>query len=148
MKNYKRGKGKPITDREAKIIGKRLDEIAKSLGGEFTAKDVVNDAKNPRSPLHKHFEWDDKIASEKWREHQARVLIGHVVEVVNVKGVQVEQRSFFNVTNKEGDKVYVTQKVVLETPDYAYQLIEEARNYIEHFSRVLQMLGEELRKRK
>ena len=43
--------------------------------GELTAKAVVAKARNPKSAMHSKFEWDDSVASEKYREAQAYRLI-------------------------------------------------------------------------
>jgi hypothetical protein len=45
--------------------------------GELTAETVVAEARNRRSRLHRHFEWDDGAAATQWRLHQARLLINH-----------------------------------------------------------------------
>jgi len=47
--------------------------------GWFNIPAVVADAKSPQSPLHACFEWDDEVAAEKYRDHQARTLIDSVL---------------------------------------------------------------------
>lgn len=67
---------KTAPDREA--IRVRLAEIELANGGRLTAAAVVDDAKNPDSPLHGSFEWDtDKAAYAHWIE-QARSIITSV----------------------------------------------------------------------
>lgn len=46
--------------------------------GRLDPQDVIEAAKNPKSPLHSHFEWDDSAAAAKYRLDQARVLIRSV----------------------------------------------------------------------
>jgi hypothetical protein len=55
-------------------IGEALDRL--TANGRLTTKAVVEAARNPRSPLHRHFEWRDTVAAEAYRRHQARHLIG------------------------------------------------------------------------
>lgn len=43
--------------------------------GCITAQAVINAARNPKSPIHDLFEWDDKIASEKYRLSEALFYI-------------------------------------------------------------------------
>lgn len=46
--------------------------------GELTAQGVVDTARAPGHPLHSRFEWDDAVAGESWRLHQAGALIRSV----------------------------------------------------------------------
>ena len=56
---------------------KCAEEIA-SLGDSFTAKDLVEFAKDEGTELHKCFTWEDTEAARKWREHEARVIVGNL----------------------------------------------------------------------
>jgi hypothetical protein len=75
-----------------------LEKLAIRCGGKLVPDDVVAEARNPRSPLHQHFEWDDSEAAEKWRKEQARSLIAsvRVVFIENDKPVE-PLRYFINV---------------------------------------------------
>ena len=42
---------------------------------KLTVRSVLSDAEDPKSPLHKYFDWDDTEAAKKWRVHQAQRLI-------------------------------------------------------------------------
>lgn len=66
---------------DAKQVGDHLELLRKECKGELTPRDVVNDARNPNSPLHSHFEWDDSEAAEAYRLQQARNLIRSVVAI-------------------------------------------------------------------
>lgn len=57
-------------------IAQRLEQIQQ--GGRLRPRDVVEDARNPLSPLHDQFEWDDGVAAERFRLVQARRLIRSV----------------------------------------------------------------------
>lgn len=46
---------------------------------ELTPAVIVADAKNPRSPLHKYFEWNDTDAAKKYRRVQVSTLTGRLV---------------------------------------------------------------------
>jgi hypothetical protein len=43
--------------------------------GQLTPQAVVDVARDPDSPLHSRFEWDDTVAGEAYRRHQAQELI-------------------------------------------------------------------------
>jgi hypothetical protein len=51
--------------------------------GRLTPEQVVDEAKDAKSPLHQFFDWDDSSAALSWRIEQARELIRRVkIEVV------------------------------------------------------------------
>ena len=56
----------------------RILELARQAGGMLTTDDVLHDAINPDSVLHRHFEWDDSRAAIEHRKYQARQLIQSV----------------------------------------------------------------------
>ena len=76
-------------------IRKELEVVRNINGGVLQPRDVVRYAKNPITKLHSCFTWDNKIASDKWREHEATILI--LVQVEKVKGRDV--RLYVNLTN-------------------------------------------------
>ena len=57
---------------------KVADEID-ALGGEVTPEQLVEAARDKKSELHKCFDWDNKVAAEKWRKHQARQIMCFLV---------------------------------------------------------------------
>ena len=59
-----------------------LTELEDSRGG-LTPDLVLETARDPTSPLHQCFEWDDTVAAHRYRVDQARYLItSHRVEVI------------------------------------------------------------------
>jgi len=62
-------------------VAKRLEQLEQD--GRLKARDVVEDARDPDSPLHDCFEWDDSRAAERFRIVQARRLI-RTVEYVKL----------------------------------------------------------------
>ena len=50
-----------------------------ALGDPFSPEQIVEAARDEKSELHKCFTWDDTVAAEKWRQHQARVLVAQLV---------------------------------------------------------------------
>lgn len=54
--------------------------------GLLRAPDVVHAAKDPRSPLHRHFQWDNAKAGHAFRLHQARQLISVAVTQIGERG--------------------------------------------------------------
>lgn len=64
---------------DAAAVGTHLEVLRAEGKGELTPDAVVADARNPNSPLHSHFEWDNGKAAEQHRLAQARRLIRAVV---------------------------------------------------------------------
>jgi hypothetical protein len=61
-----------------------LEEIRRARpDGKLMPGEVVDAARDPSSPLHNLFQWDDDVAAEAYRLHQARRIIRiHVTDVV------------------------------------------------------------------
>jgi hypothetical protein len=65
----------------ARIVHERVSELQRRHGGIIEPKQLVDDARPARSPLHPAFEWNDSVAAEAHRENQARQLIRSVVVI-------------------------------------------------------------------
>ncbi|MFW9928653.1 MAG: hypothetical protein ACFFD1_04615, partial [Candidatus Thorarchaeota archaeon] len=91
---------------------KELENLEKKYNGMISAEIVSNEAQKKQSPLHDWFDWEDNIAGEKWRLHQARLLINSIkVKIIFEKGVN-HYRKYLNVNIKDDDgesqRFYVT----------------------------------------
>lgn len=62
--------------------------------GRITPRSVVDDARNPESPLHGFFEWDDSKAAEAYRLDQARALIRGCPVVVTHETVTIRPQAY------------------------------------------------------
>lgn len=90
-------------------IVKRLSQLTKLNKGTLTPKAVVEDARDPDSPLHEHFDWDDTSAAERYREEQARGLIRQVKVVIEVDEVVMRVPAYVHDPDLEpGEAGYVT----------------------------------------
>ena len=56
------------------VVDRELERI-RNENGRIDQKTILQDAKNPKSALHKYFEWDDSVAGLKYRMDQAYRLI-------------------------------------------------------------------------
>ncbi len=53
-------------------------EVVKALErekGEVRPRDLVEAARDPQNPIHPLITWDDQVAAQRWREHEAQELI-------------------------------------------------------------------------
>lgn len=67
-------------------VAERLLELERD-NGRLAPADVVDAARDPTSPLHSHFTWDDSEAAEKYRLMQARTLIRTVKLEITIRDV-------------------------------------------------------------
>lgn len=86
----------------ATLVGQHIEMLRKEQHGELTPEDVLKDARNPNSPLHTFFEWDDNAAAEQHRLHQARGLIRSVVAIyVSEDKPAVRARAYVHIAEGE-----------------------------------------------
>jgi len=120
---------------DAQTAGQELENIEKNFG-VIDPPLIVDQARPPNAVLHKCFEWKDGIAAEKWREQQARTLIGQIVRV-QVLPQEPEVRAFVSVTyttpaNEEKRK-YVTIENAMSDADFTQQTIQNALSELKYF---------------
>lgn len=95
--------------------------------GRLTPDAVIEDASDPKSPLHPYFDWDDTVAARKWRISQARDLISSVrVEVttdervistfsyVRDPSVNNEEQGYIHVATLKSDRLMAVEAVMSE----------------------------------
>ncbi len=123
--------GSRIRKADAKVLGETFERI-KASGKHLTAETVLTEATNPRSPLHKYFNWDDASAAHQYRLEQARRLIRSIEVVIeDARGKQVPMRAYYSVKDAEGTRGYEPMTFVFESPDLADQVIAEAVSQLE-----------------
>lgn len=124
---------------------KTFEEI-RQRDGKLTPAAVVDEARPEESVLHEDFEWNDAQAAEKYRQGQARQMIGAVRILridskppvrayVNVKIVEQKLPTFEDAAKEvevpepeeETSRVYMPLEEVLEKPDLYAQMMADAR---------------------
>jgi len=138
MRTFKARKGFRISDNQAQEFGERLSSLSSKNNGNVTPEIVVNDAENPKSPLHDYFEWDDSEAAKEWRLQQARVMMRSIEVVIETSSGDANVRAFFNV-NLESDtdsmeSVYVSVDRVLSEKELRKQVVAQALSEAENWS--------------
>lgn len=105
-----------------------LQEVYRAKGGLMKPLDVVEAARPETSPLHKHFEWDDSVAAERFRIEQARTLLQKVyVRIENPDGKGRMAQVFVSLsTDREQSGGYRAMVDVLSDADMKNQLIRDA----------------------
>lgn len=118
-----------------------LQKLEKKYNNNLNAKDIVREASNPKNPLHNWFDWSDDEAAEKWRLHQARILLTTIKVKVTFGNTFKEYRKYLNVqvevdNNGEGTKrFYVPNNIVIENQKMREQILQKAINEAEYWRR-------------
>lgn len=104
---------------DAQETGEILNRLERE--GRLSAKGLLDESRPEDAPLHKEFEWNDGVAAENWREHQARHIIASIL-VIPEKSEPV--RGFFKI--ERSDNRYESIQTILESRDKTNLLLEEA----------------------
>lgn len=117
---------------ESKITAE-LKKIAAKHGGKLYPRDVVDEAREESSPLHKSFEWNDCVAAEQWRIEQARRLIQISVTVLD--GTKEPIRAFVSLTTDRKDGGgYFPVEAVLSNKKQTEQMLKDAAAELKLFT--------------
>jgi hypothetical protein len=125
---------KPKVDPQ--VFGDIVEKIAAKLGAA-KPQDIVEEASNPRSPIHEEFfQWTDKEAAKLYRLDHARHLIGalQIVRVEYSEGQTISDRGFFHV-NTGPRTGYVGQERIMNDQDLKKQVLETVRADLENILR-------------
>ena len=80
--------------------------------GKLTGEQLVEVSRPEDAPLHKEFDWDDAVAGEKWRVHQARMIINSLVVIAPETNTEV--RKFYNIQMSKDDRKYESIEAVMQ----------------------------------
>jgi hypothetical protein len=111
-------------------IRERLQALCDESGGRLTPDAVVADARDPESPLHEQFEWNDEKAAGQHRLAQARALI-RSVEVIFKTDRTVLRAPYFVRDPSAGhaEQGYVSTSALRSEEDLAREaLVNEFAN--------------------
>jgi len=123
-----------------KDVALELARITKKHGGVLTRQDVVNASRKKTAVLHAQFTWDDGVAAEEYRKHEA----GKIVHCVVVRDTDTQQISptLIRVVAPEGseaagkDKVaYVQAADARDWPDVAERREKGVKDRLIHLRR-------------
>lgn len=114
------------------LIAKRLERIAKASAGTLTAENVVKDARDPKSPLHDYFDWNDTDAAHQWRLSQARELIRSVKVEIKTSERTVSTVAYVRDPRKEHrEQGYVETASIRTKADLAREALARELNAAE-----------------
>lgn len=104
-----------------------------SIGESATPQQIVAKGRDAETELHKCFDWNDQTAAEKYRLHQARQIVCHLV-IQRPEGNMPKQetRYFFKVRENEGYKP--TERIYRNADEHSL-LLQRARAELAAFQR-------------
>lgn len=118
-------------DADPNVIGQELTRIKDANNGRLTPHAVVDEARSRQNPLHRHFEWNDKIAAEAFRLDQARALI-RIVRIEDTDDVDKPPRRAFVSVNEDG-KAYRGLDEVLSSQSLQLAVLVAAEKELRAF---------------
>jgi len=138
-KKFKSRVGAPFSVKNVQGIGEELEDIKEKEN--LTPINVVKRAKNKKSILHNLFEWEDSEAAKQYRLQQARNIVNHVIEIIVIRGEEVEEKAYFNVVVKDDKNKYVSLAEVIKTPSYKKQLLGEMETTMENLLKLIKLFS-------
>lgn len=123
---------------------KLLKQIALRNGGVLKVDDVLEEAADEDSILHRYFEWDDSIAAEAHRRQQARVLIQRC-RITLVDSEPVEIRAFVSLpTERENGGGYRLTTEVMSDVTLKAELLRDIEMTISRWTKKLHLLDQDI----
>lgn len=119
-----------------RAVHERLMEL--EVAGRLTPDAVVADARDPESPLHDAFEWDDREAADRYRTQQARHLISSHRIYIERREVTIHANAYVR-DPRAGDREqgYVSVASLKDDKGRAREALEnEAARAAAHLNRV------------
>lgn len=112
---------------DAQKAGEELDRLRTRHNGQLTPETVVEKARDPKSHLHAHFEWDDAAAAENYRQEQAGQLIRSLTVDITRSNIEEPKhiRAFVNV-ERDGDRHYVAIAHAMSDEQLRRQVLQRA----------------------
>lgn len=120
-----------VKDADPQLVGEELEKI--EIQKVLNTTNIVEYAKNnPNSELHKCFEWDDKVASHKYRLQQANWILSSISLEIIEEPKKV-QRVYVNIKDKSTDeRVFKNINEVLKNDDEYMQLVDKAKRELKN----------------
>ena len=113
-------------------IGEYIEGVEEKEG-KIDPKRLVELAKDRENIMHEMFLWDDSLAAQKFREHEARKILGNLkVTIIEAKVDQV--RAFVNIRDN-GNSTYKSMEIVMNTPKDLDYVISQAKRELQSFTK-------------
>lgn len=130
----------PVPANVAGLYFAGIEEKYGSVEPEF----IVKEATNVDNVLHECFDWDDTVAANKHRLHQAYLMITQIEVTVMKSDIELKTRALVSVQYSPGDdsKSYHLTTNLIKHGNYRDLLLEQALNDIKRFREKYKMMQE------
>ena len=132
---------------DAQVAGELCDRLDKEK--RLTAENLLDECRPEGAPLHDVFEWDDRIAGEKYRTQQAAHVIRCVITVPDKKqeDEKPKQKPAFLLISSHSKNdpkkgTYVSTDTALSNPDHRQTVLRNALRELIAFKKKYYMLTE------
>ena len=125
-------KGRSIKGVNPQAVGEALTAI-RAAKGTLIPADVVEAARNPDSPMHAAFTWDDSEAAHMHRLSEARRLIVSIRVLNSPIGKPVQ--AFVNVKTPDHGRSYVPTVEAMNDDEMRARVLAEVRSFVEGLER-------------
>jgi hypothetical protein len=125
---------KNAKDVDANVIGHALNRIAEENGGRLTPRAGVDAARKRTNPIHRHLEWDDRVAAEGYRRDQISELIRIIVRD-DPDDDDVPARRYFHSIHDADGTAYRTVDEILKSRDLQLALLQQAEKDLQSWER-------------
>jgi len=123
---YRPREGSRISKPAASELGSLVESLA--LAGNATPQALLDAARDPASPAHKWFEWDDTKAAEQYRLVQARYYLRSItVEYTTEQFEPMQVRAFVPVYVDGNGRTWKPMHEVIAVQSELEQVIEAAK---------------------
>lgn len=121
-----------------------LTRMARRNGGLLEIDDVLKEAQDEKSILHKHFEWDDSEAADLYRRQQARALI-QKCKIQLVESEPMVIRAFVSLpTDRENGGGYRLMSEVVTDDSMKEEMIRDIQLTIARWNKKLHLLDSDI----
>lgn len=111
---------------DAQKVGETIEKLQKAQNSPLEPETIVAAAKDAKSILHPHFEWDDAVAAEAFRVDQARELVRSLTVDISRSNLETKNvRAFVNVEAGE-ERGYVSTATAMSSEDLRKQVLRKA----------------------
>lgn len=118
---------------------KVYDEIL-AIGPSATPEQILERGRETDGELHKCFTWDDRAAAERWRHHEARQIVCHLVlDREEDTPEEPEVRVLFKCGPEDG---YQPATVVFRQESQYRMMLNRALGELNAFTRKYQILSD------
>lgn len=132
----------------AEVAAKELERIRKANKGDLLPEQIVEQARKQTNPLHPAFEWDNKLAADKYRIGQAQQMLRALVirvpqlDDAPVRKYHAVRRDPSAIRPQIEVRKYITLDDMLRDPEKRAEVLQDVMNQFMSLRRKYRDLNE------